>query len=110
MAKLGRGIYYRKKEERYVGKCHAGRREDGGIKYAYVYGRTLAIVTEKLEAKRLEVANQRNMSIQRRLSFRVVVPFYFYFCLRRSKAINHHNLLQTGRKAYIADFRAYKAL
>ena len=63
MAKLGRGIYYRKKERRYVGKCHAGRSDDGSIIYAYVYGRTLAAVTEKLEAKRLEVAGQRNMRV-----------------------------------------------
>ena len=63
MAKLGRGIYYRKREGRYVGKCHAGRREDGSMIYAYVYGRSLAVVTEKLEAKRFEVAGQRNMRV-----------------------------------------------
>jgi len=63
MAKLGRGIYYRKIDRRYVGKCHAGRDEKNRIIYAYVYSKSYREVAEKLEAKRLEVAHRRNVRV-----------------------------------------------
>ena len=65
MSKLSRGIYYRKKEKRYVGKCHAGRGEDNQIIYAYVYARSYGEVERKLEAKRLEVASMQNVRVHK---------------------------------------------
>ena len=63
MAKLGRGIYYRKKEKRYVGKCPAGRTAGNKIIYAYVYSKSYKEVLRKLEAKRAEVSSLKNMKI-----------------------------------------------
>ena len=63
MAKLGRGIYYRKKEKRYVGKCPAGRNSNDKIIYAYVYSKSYKEVLKKLEAKRNEVTALKNIKI-----------------------------------------------
>ena len=78
MAKLGRGIYYRKNDNRYMGKCRAGRDENNKIIYAYVYDKSLKIVTEKLEAKRLAVSHQRNVRVHKDGSVREWLLWYVF--------------------------------
>jgi len=78
MAKLGRGIYYRKNDSRYMGKCRAGRDENNKIIYAYVYDKSLEVVTEKLEAKRLEVSHQRNVLVHKDGSLKAWLLWYIF--------------------------------
>lgn len=48
MPKKGENIYYRK-DERWEGRYHKGRKSNGKIKYGYVYGETYQEVREKLD-------------------------------------------------------------
>ena len=52
MPKRGSNIYKRK-DGRFEGRVPIGYREDGKLKYCYVYARTLAEVKEKMNAKRM---------------------------------------------------------
>ena len=84
MAKLGRGIYYRTIDNRYMGKCHAGRDENNSIIYAYVYANSYNEVCKKLEAKRIEVAHQRNIRVYKDGSLGEWI-FHYISTLRGSK-------------------------
>ena len=84
MSKLGRGIYYRKIDKRYVGKCRAGRTDDNKIIYAYVYDKNYSEVERKLEAKRLEVADMRNVKVYKDGSIKEWM-LHFIFCYVRAK-------------------------
>lgn len=52
MSRRGSNIYKRK-DGRFEGRVPIGHREDGKLKYSYVYARTLAEVKEKMNAKRM---------------------------------------------------------
>jgi len=80
MSKLGRGIYYRKIDNRYVGKCRAGRTEDNKIIYAYVYDKIYSEVERKLEAKRLEVASMRSLKVYKDGSIREWISLFVSNC------------------------------
>ena len=47
MCKTGENIYLRK-DERWEGRYHKGRKANGRIRYGYVYGKTLEEVQAKL--------------------------------------------------------------
>ena len=98
MAKLGRGIYYRKKEKRYVGKCHAGRDETGKIIYAYVYSKSYAEVVQKLEDKRLQVSDQREMRVHKDGS---LAAWLVYFVT----AFVNIGVKQSTRATYLSQIR-----
>lgn len=51
MSRKGENIYYRK-DERWEGRYHKGRKPNGRIKYGYVYGKTYEEVKERLEPLR----------------------------------------------------------
>lgn len=63
MSRRGSNIYKRK-DGRFEGRVPVGYREDGKIKYSYVYARTLADVKEKMNAKRMNP--EKNTTKQKR--------------------------------------------